>query len=108
MVPKGAAAVRAMARALSVWRRGPVERGGRIRWIPLRYDAGQNDSTGVYDRIHWGFVKYMWSFRRAMGPRVRRLILEHGSHADVRIVRSRHAAGRLVDDIIRCENAGNR
>ncbi|MEV2274570.1 topology modulation protein [Nocardiopsis sp. NPDC049922] len=72
----------------------------------LRYGGGQNDSTGVYDRIHWGFIKYVWNFRRTMGPRVRKLILEHGTHADVHIVRTRRAANRLVDEIIRTAGTG--
>lgn len=66
----------------------------------IKHGGGQNDATGVYDRIHWGFIKYVRDYRKTMGPRVRSLILEHGSHADVRIVRSRRAADRLVEQII--------
>lgn len=65
----------------------------------VKYGGGQDDRTGVYDRIHWGFVKYMWNYRTAMGPRVRNLILEHGTHANVHIVRSRWAANRLVEHV---------
>jgi len=73
----------------------------------LRYGGGQNDATGVYDRVNWGFIKYVWTFRRTMGPRVRKLIAEHATHADVHIVRSRRAANLLVDEIIRTANSGS-
>ena len=66
------------------------------RW---RYRGGQHDSTGVYDRITWGFVKYVWGYRKDMAPRVRALIAEHAAHADVRIVTSRRAANRLLADL---------
>lgn len=66
----------------------------------LKYGGGQDDETGVYDRIHWGFIKYVWNYRATMGPRVRNLILEHGTHANVHIVRSRRGANRLVEHII--------
>lgn len=66
------------------------------RW---RYRGGQHDNTGVYDRITWGFVKYVWGYRKDMAPRVRALIAEHAAHADVRIVTSRRAANRLLADL---------
>jgi adenylate kinase family enzyme len=66
------------------------------RW---RYRGGQHDNTGVYDRITWGFVKYVWCYRKDMAPRVRALIAEHAAHADVRIVTSRRAANRLLADL---------
>lgn len=73
----------------------------------IKHGGGQDDATGVYDRIHWGFIKYVWNFRKTMGPRVRNLILEHGTHADVHIVRSRRAANQLVERIIRTANTEN-
>src|SRR5687768_3268153 len=35
------------------------------RW---KYRGGQHDNTGVYDRITWGFVKYVWRYRKDMAP----------------------------------------
>jgi adenylate kinase family enzyme len=66
------------------------------RW---RYRGGQHDQAGVYDRITWGFIKYIWGYRRDMAPRVRALIAEHAGHAQVHIVGSRRAANRLTEQL---------
>jgi adenylate kinase family enzyme len=67
------------------------------RW---RYRGGQHDATGVYDRITWGFITYVWGYHRDMGPRVRALIAEHAGHAQVHLVHSRRAANRLVEKLV--------
>ncbi|MGH3822134.1 MAG: DNA topology modulation protein FlaR [Pseudonocardiaceae bacterium] len=66
------------------------------RW---RYRGGQHDTTGVYDRITWGFLTYIWGYRREMAPRVRALLTEHADHAQVHIVRSRGAANQLTEQL---------
>lgn len=66
------------------------------RW---RYRGGQHDQAGVFDRITWGFIRYIWSYRRDMAPRVRALIAEHAGHAQVHIVRSRRAANQLASEL---------
>jgi len=66
------------------------------RW---KYRGGQHDNSGVYDRINWGFIKYIWGYRKAMAPRVRELINEHAQHADVRIVTSRRAANQMLANL---------
>lgn len=66
------------------------------RW---RYRGGQYHQAGVYDRITWGFITYIWGYRREMAPRVRALLADHAGHAQVRIVRSRCAANRLTEQL---------
>jgi adenylate kinase family enzyme len=61
----------------------------------LRHGGGQH-AGGVYDRITWGFIRYVISYRRAMRPRVRNLIREHGPHVDLIIVMSRRHANQLI------------
>ncbi|GAA0345591.1 topology modulation protein [Actinoallomurus spadix] len=65
----------------------------------LRHGGGQNDQTGVYDRITWNFITYVRNYRRTMAPRVRSLIAEYADHAQVHVVKSRHAANALTTRI---------
>jgi adenylate kinase family enzyme len=62
----------------------------------LKHGRGQNEATGIYVRITWNFVKYVWNYRRTMAPRVRKLIAEHAGQAEVHILTSRRAVNRFL------------
>jgi len=68
------------------------------RW---RYRGGQHHHDGVFDRITWSFVKYIWGYRTAMKPKVTALTAQHGAHARLVILRSRRAAKAFVAEAAR-------
>jgi len=63
------------------------------RW---RYRGGQHAKDGVYDRITWNFVRYIWGYRTTMRPKVRRLLDEHGGNARLIALTSRRQAARFI------------
>jgi adenylate kinase family enzyme len=64
----------------------------------LRHGGGQHQAIGVYDRITWGFVRYVLGYRKNMAPRVRALITSHARDAQVTVLRSRAAVDRYLAD----------
>jgi adenylate kinase family enzyme len=62
----------------------------------LRHGGGQHQAIGVYDRITWGFVRYILGYRKSMAPRVRALITSHARDAQVTVLRSRAAVRRYL------------
>lgn len=64
------------------------------RW---RYRGGQHDEVGVYDRITWGFIRYILGYRRDMRPRIQRLLAEHGTHLRVVTLTSRSQARAFIE-----------
>ena len=62
----------------------------------VRHGGGQHQANGEYNRITWNFARYIIGYRKTMAPRVRSLIAEHASGAQVVILRSRRAASRYL------------
>ncbi|MGH3685847.1 MAG: DNA topology modulation protein FlaR [Pseudonocardiaceae bacterium] len=65
----------------------------------LKHGGGQHRAIGVYDRINWGFIRYILGYRRSMLPRVHRLIAEHGPTAELVVLRRRRATHRFLDGL---------
>lgn len=63
----------------------------------MRHGPGQHRAIGVYNRITAQFVKYVWSYRRTMRPRILGLITEHARHAEVHVLTSRRAVQCLFN-----------
>jgi adenylate kinase family enzyme len=61
----------------------------------LRYRGGQH-TNGVYDRITWNFVRYIWGFRTSMRPKLQRLIAEHGAHVQLITLSSRRQTRQFL------------
>ena len=66
-----------------------------VRW---HYRGGQHAGDGVYDRIRWSFVRYIWGYRKVMRPKVRDLLTEHGGDAQPITLTSRRDAVRFLTD----------
>lgn len=65
------------------------------RW---RYRGGQH-TNGVYDRITWSFVRYIWGYRTTMRPKVHALLSEHGRSANLIVLTSRTDINRYLADV---------
>lgn len=66
------------------------------RW---RYRGGQHTNDGVYDRITWSFVRYIWGYRKSMRPKVRRLFDEYGDKAELVTLSSRRQAAHFLTQL---------
>lgn len=66
---------------------------GQRRW---HYRGGQHTKDGVYDRITWDFVRYIWGYRKTMRPRVQGLLDKHGGNATLVTLTSRRQAARYL------------
>jgi adenylate kinase family enzyme len=66
------------------------------RW---HYRGGQYARDGVYDRIRWSFVRYIWGYRKTMRPKVRGLLTEHGGGIQLITLTSRRDAVRFLVDV---------
>jgi adenylate kinase family enzyme len=63
------------------------------RW---RYRGGQHAQDGVYDRVTWSFVRYIWGYRKSTRPKVRQLLDEHGGTARLVTLTSRRQTARFM------------
>ena len=72
----------------------------------VRHGGGQHQANGEYNRITWGFARYIIGYRKTMAPRVRSLIAEHADGARVVILRSRRAASRYLATVPATSPAG--
>ncbi|MFD6128803.1 topology modulation protein [Streptomyces diastaticus] len=61
----------------------------------VRQGAGHK-GNGVHNRIHWGVVKYVLTYRRKMRPRVMTKIEESGSGTDVVLLANRRQTRRWL------------
>jgi adenylate kinase family enzyme len=65
----------------------------------IRYGAG-HQGNGVHNRIHWGVIRYVATYRRQMRPQVVAKIEEFAAgHAEVILLTSRRTARRWLQDI---------
>jgi adenylate kinase family enzyme len=63
------------------------------RW---QWRGGQHTNDGVFDQITVSFVRYIWGYRQTMRPKVERLTAEHGGHARLITLTSRHQSTEFV------------
>lgn len=68
--------------------------------------GGQHHANGEYNRITWGFIRYILGYRRKMTPRVRAMIAEHVGDARVVTLRSRRAVRRYLATVPGASRAG--
>jgi adenylate kinase family enzyme len=64
----------------------------------LRFRGQLRPELGVYDRISWEFVRWIWGFRRRHRPRILRLLA--GYPGEVVILRQRRSASRLLAGLL--------
>ncbi|MEV2226676.1 hypothetical protein AB0E01_43520 [Nocardia vinacea] len=62
----------------------------------LRHHGGQH-TNGVYGRITWSFLRYVWGYRTKMRPKAQRLIADHGSHVRLITLGSRRQIAQFVN-----------
>jgi adenylate kinase family enzyme len=72
---------------------------GNILGRRLRHGRGQHDAIGIYDRITWGFIRYIVTYRGKMRPRIQHLLETEAQHADIVVLTSRRAIRRYLDQL---------
>ncbi|SDG84046.1 hypothetical protein SAMN05421505_108212 [Sinosporangium album] len=64
----------------------------------VRHGAGQHQQ-GVYNRIHWGVVRYVATYRRKMRPQVLAKISQYGTGKQVMFLNSRAQTKRWLQQL---------
>ncbi|MEW9533604.1 topology modulation protein [Microbispora sp. NPDC049125] len=64
----------------------------------VRHGAGQH-SAGIYNRIHWGVLRYVATYRRRMRPQVLEKISHYGGHAALITLTSRRRTRRWLQQV---------
>ncbi len=65
----------------------------------LRFRGQSRPELGVYDRVTWPFIRWVWSFRRRQRPRILELLA--ACDIDVIVVRRRRDATALIGHLER-------
>jgi adenylate kinase family enzyme len=75
-------------------------------WRQVRSGAGQNDTTGEYNRMHLGVIRYIRTYRQKMRPKVLRKIEDHAQHATVVRLTSRRTVRRWLSEVAEAQTRG--
>ncbi len=65
----------------------------------LRQWGSLEKSPGVYGRITWSFVRYVFAYRRVMRPRVQQLMTQHATHAESVVLTNRRSIREWLDQM---------
>ncbi|TMR22490.1 topology modulation protein [Nonomuraea turkmeniaca] len=65
----------------------------------VKHGSGQDQTSGIYNRIHWGVLRYAATYRRKMRPEVLAKIEQHAGHAEIILLRGRRRTRRWLEQV---------